>query len=81
MRLPKIETGHRLSQKLILSLSSVISFSEPADVIKTFMYRPEYFGKPFCELAHIALRGPSDWSVGEREVFGALTSKLNQCVF
>jgi hypothetical protein len=81
MRLSSIETRHTLSQKLILGLSSVVSFSEPADIIKVFMYRSGYFGKPFCDLAHIILRGPSDWSVGERELFGAFTSKLNQCVF
>ena len=81
MRLPKVETGHTLSQKVILGLSGAVSFAEPVDVVKTFMYRPEYFGKPFCDLAHIVLRGASDWSVGERELFGALTSQLNQCVF
>jgi len=27
------------------------------------------------------MRGPSDWSIGERELFAAFTSKLNQCVF
>jgi len=27
------------------------------------------------------MRGPSEWSVGERELFAAYTSKLNQCVF
>jgi hypothetical protein len=27
------------------------------------------------------MRGPSDWTVAERELFAAFTSKLNQCVF
>jgi len=27
------------------------------------------------------MRGPSPWSVGERELFAAVTSRLNQCVF
>jgi hypothetical protein len=81
MRLFKLETGHTLLQKLTLSLSRVISGSKPVDVLKILMYRPEYFGKPLCDLAHILLRGPSDWSIGERELFGAFTSKLNQCVF
>jgi hypothetical protein len=30
---------------------------------------------------HEALRGPSEWSVGERELFAAYTSKLNHCRF
>jgi hypothetical protein len=27
------------------------------------------------------MRGPSQWSVGERELFAAFTSRLNQCLF
>lgn len=79
MRLSNVDSGHRLPQKLLLKLSGVLS--EPLDVTKTFMYRPEFFGKPFCDLGHVILRGPSDWSVGERELFGAFTAKLNHCVF
>jgi hypothetical protein len=81
MRLSRVEHGHRLPQKLLLSFVHAITFSAPADIIKLFMYRPEYFGKPFCDLAHAAMRGRSHWSVGERELFGAFTSKLNRCVF
>jgi len=27
------------------------------------------------------MRGPSEWTVGERELFAAFVSRLNQCVF
>lgn len=79
--LATLDNGHRLPQKVLLGFARLITNSEPVDVVKVFMYRPEYFGKVFCELAHAALRGPSDWSVGERELFGAFTSKLNACTF
>jgi hypothetical protein len=81
VRLSILDNGHCLSRKLLLGLVGLVSNSEPVDVLKVFMYRPEYFGKPFCDLAHVIMRGPSDWSVGERELFGAFTSKLNQCIF
>lgn len=81
LRLSTLENGHRLPQKLLLGFARLITHSEPVDVVKIFMYRPEYFGRAFCNLAHTALRGPSDWSVGERELFGAFTSKLNACTF
>lgn len=81
MRLTRLETGHRALQKLALVLSHVFTVSEPLDILKILMYRPEYFGKPFCDLAHLLRCGPSDWSIGERELFGAFTSKLNHCVF
>ena len=50
-------------------------------VIKTLMYRPELFGLPFSDYLHVVMRGPSDWSAGERELFAAFTSLLNQCPF
>jgi len=81
LRLSKLDNGHRLPQKLLLGVSSLITLSAPMDVVRVFMYRPEYYGRPFCDLAHAAMRGPSDWSVGERELFGAFTSRLNSCVF
>ena len=50
-------------------------------VIKTLMYRPELFGEPFSAALDVAMRGPSDWSAGERELFAAFTSLLRQCPF
>jgi hypothetical protein len=53
----------------------------PPDVVKTLHYRPELFGEPFSEALDVVMRGPSDWSAGERELFAAFTSLLNQCPF
>jgi hypothetical protein len=49
--------------------------------MRTVLYRPELFGKPYSDLIHALLRGPSDWSAGERELFAAFTSRLNTCRF
>jgi hypothetical protein len=65
----------------MLTLMRMVCFGEPLDVAKTLMYRPEFFGKPFCALAQAILRGPSAWSVGERELFGAFTAQVNHCGF
>jgi hypothetical protein len=81
MRLSNVDHGQRRLQKLMLALTRLASWREPLDVAKTLMYRPEFFGRHFCELAHAILRGPSDWSVGERELFGAFISKVNRCGF
>ena len=53
----------------------------PLGVVRTLRYRPELFGQPFSETLDLAMRGPSDWSPGERELFAAFTSALNQCPF
>jgi hypothetical protein len=50
-------------------------------VVKTLLYRPELFGAPFSQTLDEAMRGPSEWSAGERELFAAFTSLLNQCHF
>jgi len=53
----------------------------PEDVVKIMLYRPEFFGKPYAALTHAVMRGPSSWSVGERELFAAFTSHKNACQF
>ncbi len=53
----------------------------PLDVVKALAYRPELFGGPYSAMIHELLRGDSDWSVGERELFAAFTAHLNKCPF
>ena len=50
-------------------------------MLKTLNYRPEIFGRPFSAALDVAMRGPSDWSAGERELIAAFVSSLNQCLF
>jgi hypothetical protein len=80
MRLRILETGHRPAQRGILRIAGLIGLRR-LDVVKTFMYRPEYFGIPFCDLAQTVMCRPSQWSRAEREMFGAYVSGLNDCVF
>ena len=50
-------------------------------VVRTLRYRKEFFGGPFSALTQQVMRGASPWTVGEREIFAAFVSRLNQCVF
>ena len=52
-----------------------------SDVRCMLGYRPELFGRPFSEALQDVMRGPSEWTVAERELFAAFVSSLNQCVF
>lgn len=81
MRLRRVEHGHRLGEKLKLILIRLVGRRRVPDVVKTILYRPEFWGRPMCAWTQAVMRGPSDWSVGERELFAAFTSRLNQCVF
>lgn len=80
MRLHKVHTGHGLRDKAMLRLMRVVMGHAPG-VVRTLRYRKEFFGRPFSELTQQVMRGPSPWSVGEREMFAAFVSRLNQCVF
>ena len=51
------------------------------DIVRTMSYRPELFGRPFSEALQDVMRGESEWSVGERELFAAFVSCQNQCPF
>ena len=81
MRLANVNSGHRLPQKFTLRMIRVMSGAEPPDIVKLVMYRPEFFGRPYSDLVDEVMRGPSEWSVGERELFAAFTSRLNSCRF
>jgi len=80
MRVRAVEHGHRLKQKLILTLIRIVAAAAfrcrqdahvPARVLRRAAVRLDAGGDA----------RPSDWSIGERELFAAFTSKLNQCVF
>ena len=52
-----------------------------SDISLALRYRPELFGQPVSEYFEEVMKGPSDWSEAERELFAAFVSKLNQCPF
>jgi len=83
MRLHTVDTGHRLPQKVKLRLLRLLTGdpAQPYDVIKVMLYRPEFFGQPFLALVQEVMRGPSSWSVGERELFAAFVARQNACRF
>ncbi len=81
MRLSVVDSGHAPEEAAVLDMIRERSGHEPLGVVKTLMYRPEVFGRPFSEALDEAMRGPSEWSAGERELFAAFTSLLHQCPF
>jgi len=81
IRLDVLDKGHAADEAAILDMIRERSGSEPLGVVKTLLYRPELFGTPFSEELDRVMRGPSDWSAGERELFAAFASLLNQCPF
>jgi hypothetical protein len=80
-RLSILDAGHEPELAALLDASRERNGREPTGVIKTLLYRPELFGRAFSNALEEVMRGPSDWSPGERELFAGFTSLLNQCPF
>jgi hypothetical protein len=81
MRLGCVDSGHGPAERAILDSIEVGTGHRPSDVVKTLYYRPEVFGRPFSDALEVAMHRESDWSRGERELFAAFVSSLNQCPF
>lgn len=81
MRLPVIERGEHLRDRLLYKLVRVVSGHPMPDVVRTLRYRAHQFGAPFNDLIQDVMRGPSAWTVGERELFAAYVAKRNECEF
>lgn len=64
-----------------LACVDAVEVERPLGVLQTINYRPELFGRPFSAALDLAMRGPSEWSAAERELFAAFVSSLNQCPF
>lgn len=79
MRLEILDRGHRLHAKAIMALIRVFSGHPVVDAVKLALYRPNFYGGG--PLTHEAMRGPSEWSIGDRELMAAYVSKANQCPF
>lgn len=81
MRLKVLEHGHRPFQKIILSLIRAVSDGHVPGPILTMSYRRELFGRYLAACFQEGMRGASEWSVGEVELFAAFVSRLNECKY
>jgi hypothetical protein len=81
MRVPRLDHGHTVGQKLVLGLIRLVSGFRAPDVVKTLFYRKAFFGDHQSRLTQQVMRGPSEWSIGQRELFAAFVSRVGQCPF
>ena len=81
MRLQAVARGRGIGTKAKFAMIRLMTGDPTLDVVKTLSFRPAYFGDPFNELAEEVMRGPSEWTVGERELFAAFVSERNRCEF
>jgi uncharacterized peroxidase-related enzyme len=81
MRLDVLNRGYGPATKLLFALIRLFSRHPVPDAAKLVFYRAEYYGSLAKEFTHEAMRGPSAWSVGDRELMAAYVSHANESAF
>ena len=79
MRLEILDHGHPLRTKALLGMIRLVSRQPVVDAVKLAFYRPDFYGAG--DLTHEAMRGPSAWSIGDRELMAAFVSQANDAPF
>ena len=79
MRLAILDDGHGFRAKAMFALIRVFSGHPVVDAVKLALYRPSFYRAG--GLTQEAMRGPSAWSVADRELMAAFVSKVNNTEF
>jgi AhpD family alkylhydroperoxidase len=81
MRLREIERGDGLANRLLIGIISIASRMRLQDAARVAFYHKSFFSAPMGTWTQAAMRGPSQWSIGERELMAAMVAKWNSCRF
>jgi len=81
MRLEILNHGYSRGTKMLFGMIKLFSRQPVPDAAKLVFYRPDFYGTHAKEFTHEAMRGESDWSVGDRELMAAYVSKVNESAF
>jgi uncharacterized peroxidase-related enzyme len=81
MRLDVLNHGYRPGTKLLFALIRLFSRQPVPDAAKLVFYRPDFYGSRAKRFTHEAMRGPSAWSVADRELMAAYVSTVNESAF
>ena len=81
MRLDILDRGYSPATKLLFAVIRLFSGHPVPDAAKLVFYRPDFYGARAKEFTHEAMRGPSAWSVADRELMAAYVSAVNENAF
>ena len=81
MRLDTLHNGYSRKDKVLFNVIRLFSGHPLPDAAKITFYRPDFYGNHAKAFTQQAMRGPSAWSVADRELMAAYVSKANDCAF
>lgn len=81
MRLPEIDRGDTLRHRALIGMISRVSGIRLPDAARVAFYDQDFAGPALGEWTQRTMRGPSGWSVSERELMAAAVASWNRCPF
>ena len=81
MRLDVLNRGYGPGTKVLFALIRLFSGHPVPDAARIVFYRPDFYGNSAKAFTHAAMRGPSAWSVADRELMAAYVASLNGSAF
>jgi AhpD family alkylhydroperoxidase len=79
MRLEILDRGHGPWAKALFAVIRLMTRQPVVDAVKLAFFRKDFYGAG--PLTQEAMRRPSEWSVGDRELMAAYVSKVNESPF
>jgi uncharacterized peroxidase-related enzyme len=81
MRLPEIDRGDTLGHRALIRFISVLAGMRLPDAARVAFYHQEFLGKTLGGWTQATMRGPSHWSVSERDLMASMVARWNACAF
>ncbi len=81
MRLPDVDRGDGLRGRLLIRMISVVSRMRLPDAARVALYHKDFVSPAIGAWTQGTMRGPSEWTVGERELMAAMVARWNASRF
>lgn len=81
MRLAEVGRGDSLRSRALIWIISTVSGVRLPDAARVAFYHRDFVGQTFGAWTQAVMRGPSEWSIGERELMAAMVAAWNSCTF
>lgn len=81
MRLPEVEAGGRWRTRLLIRVISLTTGVRLPDAARVALFDRDFISPSLGRWTQRVMRGPSAWSVAERELMAAAVARYNSCAF
>jgi uncharacterized peroxidase-related enzyme len=81
MRLAEIDRGDSFGNRLLINIISMASGMRLPDAARVAFYHKDFLGEAHGGWTQAAMRGPSSWSIAERELVATMVAHWNTCPF